>query len=199
MTNYYKVLVHSSTADIEKRKGLQRNYISALTDEENYDDKLDKQKTAVTDKQREQQKKNRAALDASSKALANHDWYMQNKQWKKEYNAEYYQNNKDYWKRRLEQTSKAHKEAFDYTSATGDYKNQDTDVFRQNLSNLTSAEINYERAKKEYDDFMSRTQVASTPVSRFQLPERKSLIDRGVNVLHKVLTPILGVLAKLLS
>jgi hypothetical protein len=124
---------------------------------------------------------------------------MQNKQWKKEYNAEYYQNNKDYWKQRLEQTSKAHKEAFDYSSATGDYKNQDTDVFRQNLSNLTSAEINYERAKKEYDDFMSRTQVASTPVSRFQLPERKSLIDRGVNVLHKVLTPILGVLAKLLS
>lgn len=32
MTNYTKMLIHNSTADIEKRKGLQRNYISALTD-----------------------------------------------------------------------------------------------------------------------------------------------------------------------
>lgn len=124
---------------------------------------------------------------------------MQNKQWKKEYNAEYYQNNKDYWKRRMDEASKTHQEVLNYSLATGDYKNKDTDVFQQNLSNLTSAEINYERAQKEYDDFMNRTQVASTPVSSFQLPERKSLIDRGVNVLHKVLTPVLGILAKLLS
>ena len=192
MTNYSKMLIHSSTADIEKYKGLKRNAVDDINEWAENENKVSEKPGPMTKQESDENMRLYNKSQDSMKALANHEWYMRNKQWKKEYNAEYYQKNKEYWEKRLNEDMNKHHDNIDKgvsETATGE----------QVWANATASEINYERAQKEYDDLMSRTQVASTPVSRFQLPERKSLIDRGVNVLHKVLTPVLGILAKLLS
>jgi hypothetical protein len=192
MTNYYKVLVHSSTADIEKYKGLKRNAVYDINEWAENEGKVSEKPGLMTKQESDENMRLYNKSQDSMKALANHEWYMRNKQWKKEYNAEYYQKNKEYWEKRMNEDMNKHHDNIDKgvsETATGE----------QVWANATASKINHERAQKEYDDFMSRTQVASTPVSSCQLPERKSLIDRGVNVLHKVLTPILGVLVKLLS
>lgn len=192
MTNYSKMLIHSSTADIEKYKGLKRNAVDDLNRWVDAETAIGGESGKPTKEELDEEDRLYKKSGDSQKALANHEWYMHNKQWKKEYNEEYYQNNKDYWKKRMDEQYKKHTENMHNNTS-------ETYAGEQTWANMSSAEINYERAKKEYDDFMKKSEAATTPVSSFQLPQRKSLIDRGVNIIHKVFTPVLGILAKLLS
>ena len=194
----YTIILRHSIEDDEKRKALVKQRNDA------HDKLWEVGDNHVQSRSKETAEEYRKALNAedkAAKAIANHDWYVHNKEWKKGYNEEYYRNNKEYWKRRLEEIEEnSHDDAIyeKYGTKTRNIGGS-TDVYDETAADWDSAEINYERAKKEYDDFMKKSEAATTPVSSFQLPQRKSLIDKGVNIIHKVFTPVLGILAKLLS
>lgn len=84
-------------------------------------------KTALTESQKDQLKVDKLVSSISNSPYpteavnrlvkaSNYEWYVANKQWKKEYNAKYYQQNKDYWKRRYEKLKGA---ALDYADTFG--------------------------------------------------------------------------------
>lgn len=204
MNHYTKQLFHSSTADIEKRKGLISNIKSAEREADQAGRKAGtiasrkedlKDPNKVSAKDREALNKAKQGITDAHKALANHDWYMHNKQWKKEYNQEYYQNNKDYWKKRLDE-SQARWDKYDEKEPSTAEEIRDVTGAR---TDTYSARINYERAEKEYNDFMKNNSYSNTPISSFSGPHQSSLIDKGIKAISAIATPILGFLAKLFS
>lgn len=190
-----RYLAHSSTADIEKAKGLRRNAISDHNKWGQVDwdiEGLSKPTKEQLDKESDLYSK----ANESEKALANHEWYMHNKDKKKEYNKEYYQANKDYWERRyneargkLDASMKENTERYNSGDKSYTRKGEDLSV------ETGISQINYDRAVKEYDDFITKTSATQTHVSDFSSPSRKSLIDRGVNLFASIVKPITGLLA----
>ena len=204
MNHYTKRLLHSSTADIEKRKALISNVKDAesknlevlrKTGLSSTNPRDLRDQSTLTGTENRQLLNSQNAISDSHKALANHDWYAHNKEWKKEYNKEYYQNNKDYWKKRLDEAN-ARWDKYDDKNPVGEELKDVTGA----RMDAYSAKINYERAQKEYDDFINsdtyKSSIAVTPVTTIQ---NSSLIDKGVNLIHSIVGPILGALAKLFS
>ena len=205
--NYYaKQLFHSSTADIEKRKALISNIKSAESVADQAGRKAGtiaskkedlKDPNKVSTKDREALNKARQGITDAHKALANHDWYVHNKEWKKEYNQEYYQNNKDYWKKRMDESQSRWDK---YEDANTPDEIRDVTAARMDTY---SAKINYERAQKEYDNFMSSTaykeEYSVKPYTALSQSYGVSLIDKGVKAIAAIAGPILGALAKLFS
>lgn len=195
-----------STANTEKSKALRRNlldsmrwqdetsrYSSGKTQEE-----AEKNYNERTPQQIKEQVDSRRAVDSSSKALANHEWYMTNKDWKKEYNQEYYQRNKDYWERRYKEASDRWDD-FDWN----DRKVETTaGNSASNIENIRMdykiAEENVQRARQEYDTYM-RNNVGDLEmmVASFNQPKAQTAIDRGVLTITKIIKPISSTLASL--
>ena len=107
--NYYtKQLCHAQT-------GTKKEYVSH---------KPKTQKTAMTQDQKNEyeykkrlaklanheymgyQKYDKAAATREAESASQKAWNNYNKEWKKEYNAQYYQKNKDYWKKRYQESLK---------------------------------------------------------------------------------------------
>lgn len=113
-------------------------------------------------------KHNTGRASVYDKKLANHEWYVHNKRWKKDYNKQYYERNKDYWAKRYQEMTSAKndldqdaKQLVDLT-AKGYYSTADVvrgvkdgqNYYTENLAELEAARINAERAKKDYDWYM---------------------------------------------
>lgn len=100
-----------------------------------------------------------------AKAQANHEWYAANKDWKKQYNRDYYQRNKDYWESRYQMAKREYDLANKAIDVSGSLnldkiKNAVEQIGLRNAAkaDLMIAEQGKERADKEYDNFIRNHQ-----------------------------------------
>lgn len=100
-----------------------------------------------------------------AKAKANHEWYAANKDWKKQYNRDYYQRNKDYWETRYQMAKREYDLANKAIDVSGSLnldkiKNTVDQIGLRNAAkaDLMIAEQGKERADKEYDNFIRNHQ-----------------------------------------
>lgn len=135
---------------------------------------------------------------SAAKRLANHEWYMRNKDWKKDYNAKYYQENKEYWQqyykfakdtldartRFADQARKEYDEAKQkYGMGSNEYKRahdvaMSNDLWvRQNKVDLEAAKENLDRAMDEYN--WAKTTFGKTPVQTLWNTGTKQIVDSG--------------------
>lgn len=204
---YCTYLVHS-TADVEKSKGLRNNFLRDLRER----DRTAKYGTGKTPEEAEYNYNNRTpqqikesvdarrAVDSSSKALANHEWYMANKDWKKEYNQEYYQRNKDYWEKRYKEASDKW-DNFDLNDMKVEVSpgNSATNIENIRMDYSVAAE-NVQRARQEYNTFMkNNVGDLEMMVASLRQPQAKSFVSNGIIKITKILKPISGALASQLS
>lgn len=202
-----KELMHKSQAE----KRIEENTIT--------------EKTIVTPKEqveamkKREQLSSKAASDSmAARRLANSDWYERNKAWKKEYNAEYYKKNKAYWEQyystkkginenrsrllgiRQREADQALRE---YGPNSEQYKaaKQSVDTnsqwLKQSQGQLAAAEINYERAKEEYN--WAATTFAKTPVSSLIGSGYKSILSSGKSFISNFKSGLNTIASKLKS
>lgn len=126
MNKYSKYLCHKKSKNLASQQDIER-YKSGSNFDNIEPDETTKLKIAE------------AATDFSKrKALANRLWYQKNKDWKHDYNADYYQANKEYWQRRYREAlagrRQAHRQIDDQVNAY----NRNVDAYNANVDAFNS-------------------------------------------------------------
>lgn len=203
---FCKTLMHS-TADTEKHKALQRNLLDSWKESErvgrkhgtigNDKDELRDPSTLTPAEQAEANKATKASSDAE-KALANHEWYMHNKEKKAAYNRQYYQENKDYWKRRLEEIDNK----WDKLAENEDLIGKESGAVGRNIDTVRveyrAAKENYDRATREYNQFMKDNSHWNKTVDSIRSAGQSS-ISAGRSVLGSLVKSVSSFFSKLFS
>ena len=118
-----------------------------------------------------------AAEKIMAKRVADHEWYMRNVKYKREYNKDYYEQNRNYWQKRYLQLKKQYADMNDDdpTKFFGTAGRQDYYV----------AKFNAARANREYDEFMALN--APIKLTDAWLTGAKEIIKSGGNFIRSLM------------
>lgn len=126
MNDYTRYLCHKKSKNPASQKDVER-YASGSSFDTTEPDKTTTSKIveSVTD-------------FAKRKALANRLWYQKNKDWKHDYNADYYQANKEYWQRRYREALADRRQAHRLIDDQVNAYNRNVDMYNTNADAFDS-------------------------------------------------------------
>lgn len=141
--------------------------------------------------------------NASRKKLANHEWYVHNKDVKQKYNKEYYANNTDYWRKRYlaakneyDRLDREYYRAWDEKEASqrrgdlGGAKNMAE--YQQSVEwkmgktwpEMEQAEENYKRAMREETEFLKSQK--KMPFTEAWSQGAQAIVNTGKNFISAI-------------